>query len=114
MKLKLTLCQRFQNLKNYIDTELLDIVVAFFEETEHVINETLSLTFYIKNNLKYNDSNAVAQTALIAKIANDEQDAISYAESAIITANNFSNSCRSNNECVAEDESVILNHNSIS
>jgi hypothetical protein len=39
MKLKLILFQRIQNFKNYIDTELRDIIIAFFEKNEHVINE---------------------------------------------------------------------------
>ncbi|KAI4226558.1 MAG: hypothetical protein L6R40_008279 [Gallowayella cf. fulva] len=42
--------------------------------------------------------------------ANDRQDVISYAEPAIPTANSLSDSGQPNNECVAQDESVILNH----
>ncbi|KAI4220681.1 MAG: hypothetical protein L6R40_008668 [Gallowayella cf. fulva] len=45
--------------------------------------------------------------------ANDRQDVISYAEPAIPTANSLSDSGQPNNECVAQDESVILNHHSI-
>ena len=114
MKLKLTLFQRFQKLKNYIDTELRDIVAAFPEETEHVTNETISLASYIKDSLKYNDSSAVAQTVLTARVANDGQDANSCAESAVTTANNISDSRQPNGECVAENESVILNHSPVS
>ena len=108
MKLKFILFQRFQNFKNYIDTELRDIVIAFFEEIEHVINETIFLIFYIKNNFKYNDFNAVAQIMLIVKIINDEQNANLCAKSTIIIANNFSNNRQSNDECVVENESIIL------
>ena len=61
MILKFTFCQRFQSLKNYIDIELRDIVIAFLEKIEYMINEIISLTFYIKNNLKYDDFNVVAQ-----------------------------------------------------
>ena len=114
MKLKLTLFQRFQNLKNYIDTELRGIVAAFPGETEHVTNEAISLASYIKDSLKYNGSSAVAQTALTARAANDGQDANSYAESAVTTANNLSDSRQPNDECIAENESVILNHSPVS
>ena len=62
---KLTLCQRFQSLKKYIDIELRGIVVAYSGETEHVANEIASLAFYITDNLKHSDSSAVAQLALM-------------------------------------------------
>lgn len=107
MELKLTLYQRFQSFKNYIDTELRDILAAFFEKIEHVANEIDFLAFYIKNNLICDDFNAVAQSALVITIFSDEQDVNSYAESAILTANNFLNSCQPNGECVAQNESVI-------
>ena len=113
IKLKFIFFQRFQNFKNYINTELRDILIAFFEKNEHVINEIFFLIFYIKNNFKYNDFNVVVQTTLIVKIINDEQNANSYAKSTIIVANNFSNNRQSNDECVVENELIILNHNSI-
>ena len=91
-----------------------DIRIAYFEEIEYVINEIVSLTLYMKSNFKYNDFNVVAQSTLIVKIINDEQNMNAYAKSTIIIANNFSNNCQSNNECVVENESIILNHNSIS
>ena len=114
MKFKLTLCQRFQSLKDYIDTELRGILAAFPGETEHVANEIDSLAAYIKDNLICDGSNAVAQSALVARVASDGQDVNSYAEPATPTANNFLDNCQPNGECVAEDESVILNHNPIS
>ena len=114
MKFKFIICQRFQSFKNYIDTKLRDILVAFFDETEHVTNEIDFLTAYIKNNLICDGFNTVAQSALMIRVISDEQDVNSYAKSAIFTANNFLDNCQSNDECVVEDESVILNHNSIS
>ena len=114
MDLKLTLCQRFQSLKNYIDRELRGIRAAYPGETEHVANEIVSLASYMKDNLKYNDSSAVAQPALVTRVASDGQDVNAYAEPAVTTANNFSDSCQPNGECITEDESVTLNHNPIS
>ena len=70
---KFNFCQRFQNFKNYINTKLRDIVIAFFEKIEYVINVIDFLIFYIKNNFKYNDFNVVVQSTLIAKIINDER-----------------------------------------
>ena len=71
---KLTLCQRFQSLKNYIDTELCGIVAVYPGETEHVANEIDSLASYIKNALKCDGSNAVAQPALVARVARVARD----------------------------------------
>ncbi|KAL8882932.1 MAG: hypothetical protein Q9198_000142 [Flavoplaca austrocitrina] len=102
MESQLTLCQRFQSLKNYIDTELRSILAAYPGETEHVANETDSLASYIKDNLKSNDSNAVAQPALVARVASDGRDVNAYAKPAVTTASNFSDSCQSNGECVAQ------------
>ena len=72
MQLKFIFCQRFQSLKNYIDTELRDILVAFSEEIEHVTNEIDFLIVYIKDNFICDDSNVVAQSALMTRIINDE------------------------------------------
>ncbi|KAI4224383.1 MAG: hypothetical protein L6R40_008450 [Gallowayella cf. fulva] len=113
MELELTLWQRFQSLKNYIKTELRNILAAYPGETEQVANEIDSLASYIKDNLECNGSNAVAHPALVAMAANDRQDVISYAEPAIPTANSLSDSCQPNNGCVAQDESVILNHHPV-
>ena len=107
---KFNFCQRFQNFKNYINTKLCDIVIAFFEKIEYVINVIDFLTFYIKNNFKYNDFNVVVQSTLIAKIINEKQNVNAYAKSIIIIANNFSNNCRSN---VVQNQSIIFNHYSI-
>ena len=71
MESKLTLCQHFHSLKNYIDTELHGILAAFPEETEHVANGIDPLAFYTKDNLRCDGSNAVAQSALIARVASD-------------------------------------------
>ena len=114
MESKLTLCQRFQSLKNHINTELRGIRATYSEEIEYVTNQIDSLAFYIKDNLKYNDSSAIAQTTLIARVASDAQNENAYAESVVPTANNFFDICRSSDECVAQDELVLLNHNSIS
>ena len=76
-------------------------------------NEIDSLAAYIKDNLICDGSNAVAQSALVAKVASDGQDGNSYAEPATPTANNFLDNCQPNGEHVAEDESVILKHNPI-
>ena len=73
MEVKLTLCQRFQSLKNYIDTELRGIVAAFPGEAEYVANEPVSLASYIKDNHKYNDTSAVAQPALVTRRVSDAQ-----------------------------------------
>ena len=107
MELNFTLCQRFQSLKDYIDTELRGILAAFPGETEHVANEIDSLASCIKDNLVCDGSNAVAQSALVATVSSDGQDVNSYAEPATPTANNFLDSCQPNGECVAQDESVI-------
>ena len=88
-------------------------LVAYFEKIEHVINEIDFLTFYIKNNLKSNDFNVVAQSTLIVKVINDERNVNAHAKSTIIIASNFSNNCQSNDECVAQNKSIILNYNSI-
>ena len=94
MESKLTLCQRFQSLKNHINTELRGIRATYPEEIEYVANQIDSLASYIKDNLKYNDSSAVAQTALVARVASDAQNENAYAEPAVPTANNFFDSCR--------------------
>ncbi|CAF9940049.1 MAG: hypothetical protein HETSPECPRED_002145 [Heterodermia speciosa] len=101
--------QRFQSLKDYIDTELRGILAAFPGETEHVANEIDSLAAYIKDNLICDGSNAVAQSALVARVASDGQDVNSYAEPATPTANNFLDNCQPNGECVAEDEGSAAN-----
>ena len=101
MESQLTLCQRFQSLKNFIDTELRSILAAYFGETEHMINKIDFLTFYIKNNLKSNDFNIVVQSTLITKVANDGRDMNVYTKSVIIFVNNFSDNFQLNNECVA-------------
>ena len=71
IKLKLIFCQRFQNFKNYFDTKLRDILIAFFEKIKHVTNEIDFLIFYIKNNLICDDFNIVAQSTLMFRIINN-------------------------------------------
>ena len=71
MKLKFTFCQRFQNFKNYIDTKLRDILIAFFEKIKHMTNEINFLIFYIKNNFICDDFNIVVQSTLMFRIIND-------------------------------------------
>lgn len=114
MELKLTLCQRFQSLKSYINTELCGIVAAYPEETEGVANEIESLASSIKDNVRYNGSNGVTQPVVVGRVASDGQGVNAYAEPAIPTTNKFSDNCQSDGECAAEDESAILNHNPIS
>ena len=114
MDLKLTLCQRFESLKNYIEKELCGIRAAYPGETEYVANEIVTLASHMKDNLIYNDSSAVAQPALVARVTSDGQDVNANAEPAVITANNFSGSSQPNGECITEDESVTLNHNPVS
>ena len=97
MEVKLALCQRFQSLKSHINTELRDIVAAYPGETEQVAHETDSLALYVK------DSNAVTQPALVARVARDGQGVNAYAEPAVTTADNFSDSCQANRECDAHD-----------
>lgn len=114
MELKVTLCQRFESLKSYITTELCGILTAYPGETERVAQEIDSLASSIKDNVRYNGSIGVTQPVVVGRVASDGQDVSAYAEPAIPTANNLSDNCESNGECVAHDESVILNHNSIS
>ncbi len=114
MELKVTLCQRFESLKNYINTELCGIIAAYPEETEHVADEIESLASSIKDNVRYNGSNGVIQPVVVGRVASDGQAVIASAEPAVPTANNLSDNCESNGECVAHDESVILNHDPIS
>ena len=105
MKFKLILWQRFQNFRNYINTKLQNILTAYSEKTEQVINEIDFLTSCLKN------FNIIFQSALIF-----EQNVNAQAELVAITANNFSNSflnsCQANGENVAQNKSIILNHNS--
>lgn len=91
-----------------------NIVIAYFEKIEHIINEIDCLTFYIKNNSKCNDFNVVAQSTLIIKKAKNEQNLNAYTKSIIFTINNFLNNCRRNDECFIQNESIVLNHDSIS
>lgn len=114
MELEPTLCQRFESLKNYINTDLCGIIAAYPEETEYVANEIDSLASYIKNDLKHAGFNALARSALVARVASDREDVNTYAELAIPPAKNFSDNCQPNGECVSHDESVILSHNPIS
>ena len=57
-----------------------------------------SLASYVK------DFYAINQSALVARVAKNGQDVNAHAESAVITADNFSNSCQGNGEAVAQDE----------
>ena len=66
-----------------------------------------SLASYIK------DSNAIAQSALVAETAKDGQDVNAHAEPAVTTAGNFSDSCQANRERGPQDESVLWNHNPV-
>ena len=113
MKSQFIFCQRFQSFKNYIDTKLHNILVAYSKEIEHVINEIDFLTFYIKDDFKCIDFNVVAQSTLMTKIINDKQNVNAYAKSTIIIANNISNNCQSNDEYIVENKSIVLNHNTI-
>ena len=89
IELKLSLCQRFQCLKNYVNTKLRGILTVHPGKTEHVANKIDSLASYIKDNRSYDGSDAVAQPALVAMIANNGHDVDAYAEPAITTAHNF-------------------------
>ena len=73
-------------------------------------NEINSLASYIKDNFKYNGSDAVAQQGLVARVADDGQDVNAHAEPVILNANNISNNCQRNDGCRAQRESAILNH----
>ena len=84
--LKLILWQRFQSLKSYISSELRSILTVYSEETEQVVDEIDSLASYVK------DFNVIIRSALIAKIAKDEQDVDAHAELAAVIADNFSHS----------------------
>ncbi|KAL8697236.1 MAG: hypothetical protein Q9201_007227 [Fulgogasparrea decipioides] len=101
MELKFTLCQRFQSLKNYINTELRGILAAYPGETEQLANEIDSLASYIKDNLKCNGSNA----------AQDEFSAASiHSENA--RSEHRSDENGQNQEPPMQSLSLIYDHNS--
>ena len=54
------------------------------------------------------DSNAIAKSALVARVAKNGYDVNAHAEPAASTADSFSDSCQANGERIVSDESVIL------
>ena len=71
-------------------------------------NEIDSLASHLKN------FNAINQSTLIFRIARNGQNVNAYTKPVVITTDKSSNNCQLNGQRVAQDESVILNHNSLS
>ena len=107
IRLKLTVWQRFQSLKENLDTELRGILAAYPEETEQVATEINSLASYIK------DSSAATRSALIARTAKNsknESNKNANAEPAAFIADSFSSSGQANGKGVTQDKSVNHHH----
>ena len=107
IRLKLILWQRFQSLISYVDTELQSILAAYPEETEQVANEIDSLASHLK------DSNAINQSTLVSRVARNGQDENAYTKPTVATTNKSLDNYQPNGQRVAQDESVILNHNPV-
>ena len=77
------------------------------KKIEQVINEIDFLIFHFKN------FNVIIQSTLIFKIIKNEQNINVYTKSIVIITNKFLNNYQFNDQRVAQNELIVLNHNSI-